>query len=288
MECARRWSASRCSRLRSLFREPHSPARKAGQPFPTNLYTSPTPRRRPACASTCRSRIARRTRTTVRTSTSSTRWTASTSSLGSRSRSTARSTCARSRARPSSSSGPGGQVIGPNQLVWEPAANTLHVESDRAARPGHDLPARGHARRARHRREPLDETDFRHDLNRADEGSADEGDRKALLDALPMAMAGGANPNEIAAASLFTTQSITRSRGKIRAQLTAAAVNFTLGTSGERTVFPLSSVRGHLGRQIERRRRPSPPAASSCRCSPASGRSLRVLRVARTTRRAGR
>src|SRR5580765_631283 len=26
--------------------------------------------------------------------------------------------------------GPGGQVVGINQAVWEPAANTLHVESD--------------------------------------------------------------------------------------------------------------------------------------------------------------
>src|SRR5678815_3877360 len=68
--------------------------------------------------------------------------------------------------------------------------------------------------------------------------------RKALLDALPMARAGGARPDEIAAASLFTTQSIDAISRQIRSQLTPGLASFTLGAAGERTVFPLSSVAG--------------------------------------------
>jgi len=50
---------------------------------------------------------------------------------------------------------------------------------------------------------------------------------------------------DIAAASLFTTQTITAISEKIRAQIQAsspAPVSFTLGSAGERTVFPLSSL----------------------------------------------
>jgi hypothetical protein len=57
-----------------------------------------------------------------------------------------------------------------------------------------------------------------------------------------MAMAGGANPGDIAAASLFTTQSIRAISLKIRAQLPGGDANFLLGTAGERTVFPLASL----------------------------------------------
>jgi hypothetical protein len=57
-----------------------------------------------------------------------------------------------------------------------------------------------------------------------------------------MAMLGGANPGDIAAASLFTTQSIRAISRKIRAQLPGADATFTLGTGGERTVFPLAAV----------------------------------------------
>ena len=139
--------------------------------------------------------------------------------------------------------GPGGQVIGPNQLVWEPSTNTLDVESDQQLDQAttylliltRNVRDTGGAR--------LDVTDFRHDLNYGQaKDAAAKAYRKALLDALPMAMAGGANPGDIAAASLFTTQSITAISKKIRAQLTGGDPNFVLGTGGVRTVFPLSSV----------------------------------------------
>src|SRR5207248_5394887 len=87
----------------------------------------------------------------------------------------------------------------------------------------------------------LDATTFRHDLNFGQtKDPATKAYRKALLDALPMAMSGGVQPSDIADASLFSTQSITAITDKIRAQLTASTPTFTLGTNGERTVFPFA------------------------------------------------
>src|SRR6267378_15275 len=148
--------------------------------------------------------------------------------------------------------GPGGAVVGINQAEWEPLTNTLHVESDQqlaqdttyllvVTRGVHDASG-----------QPLDATTFRRDL---DFGQTKDPTlkayRKALLDALPTAMAGGATPSQIADASLFTTQSIDAISRKIRAQLQGGAVTFALGANGERTVFPLSSVRTiQLQRQV--------------------------------------
>jgi hypothetical protein len=139
--------------------------------------------------------------------------------------------------------GPGGHVVGINQAVWQPAANTLHVESDQqlaqdttyllvVSRGVHD--ANG---------DPLARTTFQHDLNFGQtKDAATKAYRKALIDALPMAMAGGVEEDDIAAVSLFTTQSINAISKKIRAQLTGGPVNFNLGTAGQRTVFPVSSL----------------------------------------------
>ena len=137
----------------------------------------------------------------------------------------------------------GGHVVGINQIVWEPAANTLHFESDeQLAQATTYLLV---VTRSVHGgdRAPLDATRFRHDLNFGHTKDPEaKAYRKALLDALPLAAAGGANPSDIAAASLFTTQSITAISRKIRGQLGTVDPTFLLGTSGERTVFPLSSV----------------------------------------------
>lgn len=139
--------------------------------------------------------------------------------------------------------GPGGQVVGINQAVWEPAANTLHVESDQqlaqdttyllvVSRGVHDASGA-----------PLGETSLLHDLNFGQtKDAAMKAYRKALIDALPMALAGGVEEDNIAAVSLFTTQSINAISKKIRAQLTGGTANFNLGTAGQRTVFPVSSL----------------------------------------------
>jgi hypothetical protein len=147
--------------------------------------------------------------------------------------------------------GPGGHVVGINQAVWEPLANTLHAESDEqlAQDTTYLLVVTRGVRGADGM--PLEATDFRQDLNFGQTKDLDaKAYRQELLEALPMAMAGGATPNEIAAASLFTTQSIDRVSRQIRSQLRGGPASFTLGAAGERTVFPLSSVTGiQLSRQ---------------------------------------
>jgi hypothetical protein len=138
--------------------------------------------------------------------------------------------------------GPHDHVVGINQVVWEPAAKTLHFESDEQL--AQDATYLLVVTRGVHAADgtPLDATTFRHDLNFGQtKDPALKAYRKALLHALPMAMAGGARPSDIADASLFTTQSITAITDKIRAQLTAATPTFTLGSHGERTVFRLTS-----------------------------------------------
>jgi Bacterial Ig-like domain len=139
--------------------------------------------------------------------------------------------------------GPGGHVVGTNQLVWEPGTNTLHAETDEqlAEATTYLLVVTRGVRGADGER--VDATDFRHDLNYGQtKDPAAKAYRKALLDALPMALAGGANRNDLAAVSLFTTQSIRAISRKIRGQLSGGEPSFLLGASGERTVFPLSSV----------------------------------------------
>ena len=141
--------------------------------------------------------------------------------------------------------GPGGHVVGINQAVWEPLTNTLHAESDEqlAQNTTYLLVVTRDVRGADGM--PLEATDFRHDLNFGQTKDLDtKAYRQQLLEALPMAMAGGATPNEIAAASLFTTQSIDAISRQIRSQLRGGTASFTLGAAGERTVFPLSSVAG--------------------------------------------
>jgi hypothetical protein len=139
--------------------------------------------------------------------------------------------------------GSGGHVVGINQAVWEPAAKTLHVESDEqlAQDTTYLLVVSRGIRDANG--EPLAETTFQHDLNFGQtKDAALKAYRKSLLDALPLAMAGGVEEDQIAAASLFTTQSINAISTKIRSQLPGGTANFVLGTGGERTVFPLSGV----------------------------------------------
>ena len=133
--------------------------------------------------------------------------------------------------------GPGGDVVGINQAVWEPLMNTLHFESHEQLAPATTY--------------LLVVTRGVHDaagdeLAGSPLGSLGSSDpyKKALRAALPMAMAGGVAPGDIAAASLFTTQSIDALSRKIRAQLQAAPaapVTFNLGPGGARTVFPAAT-----------------------------------------------
>jgi Bacterial Ig-like domain len=97
--------------------------------------------------------------------------------------------------------GPGGRV-GINQIVWEPATNTVHAETDEQLR---------------------EATTYLLIVTR---GIRD-------TDGVPI---------KAPAVSLFTTQSIRSISSKIRRQLRKVEPSFVLGSDGERTVFPLSSV----------------------------------------------
>jgi hypothetical protein len=137
--------------------------------------------------------------------------------------------------------GPGDHVVGINQVVWEPLTNTLHVESnEQLAQDTTYLLVVSNGIRDTSGA-PVVST-FRHDLNFGQtKDPATKAYRKALLDALPMALAGGVDPDDIADASLFTTQSIDAISRKIRTQLHATPVTFALGPAGQRTVFPAAT-----------------------------------------------
>ena len=139
--------------------------------------------------------------------------------------------------------GPGGKLVGINQAVWEPAANTLHVESDElldqhsryllvVTRGVRD--ADGH---------PLGATTFLHDLNFGQtKDPALKAYGKTLIGALD---AVGLEPDTLAGVSLFTTQSATAVLQKIRDQIKASTpprASFALGPAGARTVFQVATI----------------------------------------------
>ncbi|MGC2696595.1 MAG: hypothetical protein WA738_12485 [Candidatus Angelobacter sp.] len=144
------------------------------------------------------------------------------------------------------------QVIGINQIVWDPASLTLFAESndhlDEDAnyvlivttgvqdKGGNPIAAAGAFQNFLH-------------------GDGENGGRVlgAYRDALREALDEdvlekvGLSRHNIAAASLFTTESATATLRSIREQIKAAAppaVNFNLGSGGEKTVFPLNTVTG--------------------------------------------
>ena len=143
---------------------------------------------------------------------------------------------------------PDGAVTGINQVVWDPAIDTLHVESDQLL--------------DQHTRyllvvtngikdgagDPIGASSFLQDLNYGhSKNRADKAYRKELIAALNHSLPNGIAKNDVAVASLFSTQSATTLLEQVRRQIKAsspAAADFQLGSAGERTVFPLSSVTG--------------------------------------------
>lgn len=153
-----------------------------------------------------------------------------------------------------------GQVIGINQVLFDPATNTLHVESDELLEQhtryalivtngvrdaaGDPVEAGAFAR-------------FRHDLNFGQtKDPALKAYRKALLEALEEAEEraehkgrGGHHQPRVVAASVFSTLSATSDLEKIRRQIRtshSAPANFmiVIGSAGQRAVFPLNSITG--------------------------------------------
>jgi hypothetical protein len=155
------------------------------------------------------------------------------------------------------------QTIGINQVVWDPATLTLFVQSDERLSQGASylLIITNGVRDAGG--DPVEASDdfahFRHDLNF---GQTKDPQlklyRKELIRSLDddvlAGLAPALSPGDIAAASFFTTGSVTATLEKILEQLKAASApvtSFNIGLQGQRTVFPISSVLGILfGRQV--------------------------------------
>jgi hypothetical protein len=135
----------------------------------------------------------------------------------------------------------GGQVVGINQVVWDVATTTLHVESDQLL--------------DQHTRYALIVTDGVRDQS-GDRVEATEEFRHfrqtvhgtykhELLDAIHAAHHLGVRERDIVTASVFTTESATAMLEKIRDQIHAATpdpADFNLGLGGERTVFNRADV----------------------------------------------
>ena len=149
------------------------------------------------------------------------------------------------------------QIIGINQIVWDPASLTLFVESDQhldqhtsylllVTNGVHD--AAGN---------PIEADNEFRALRRSDRDDAKDLRariyRKVLAfllhnDVLEQ-LATGISRHDIAVASLFSTGSVTSTLEKIGAQIKQApapAVSFNLGLRGERTVFALPALQGIL------------------------------------------
>ena len=142
---------------------------------------------------------------------------------------------------------PDGAVTGINQIVWEPAVDTLHVESD-ALLDQHTrylLVVTTGVRDAGG--DAIERAPWLRGLNFGQ--TKDPGEkryRKLLLTALDDA-SGSVNRDEVAIASVFTTQSATATLEQARKQIkasTPARADFLLGPAGQRTVFPLTSITG--------------------------------------------
>jgi hypothetical protein len=123
-------------------------------------------------------------------------------------------------------------ITGVNQTVWEPAVDTLHLESDQLLRQqtAYILVVTNRVRDASG--EPIESAPFRSDLH---------DNMSELVRGLPDKL----RLADVAVATVFTTQSVTPTLEQVRAQIkasTPAAADFVLGTGGVRTVFPLASI----------------------------------------------
>lgn len=144
----------------------------------------------------------------------------------------------------------GGPRIGINQVVWDPATLTLHVESD--------------ALLAQHSRYALIITDSVRDTSGVPVQPTREFTaypsnqrtphwyKKDLDEAIRAALETGVRRHEIVAASVFTTLSVTPVMERLRDAVKAGPVptaNFHLGPAGERTAFTLADVSSIQWRQ---------------------------------------
>jgi hypothetical protein len=137
----------------------------------------------------------------------------------------------------------GGRVRGINQVVWDPATNSLHVQSNEflGQHTRHALIVTNQLRDTQGRSVEASET-FRR-FRQTVRGEY----KRALLEAIHAARRIGVRESEIVTASVFTTQSLTAILEKIRDQIKAATpepADFNVGPDGTRTVFPVNEVTG--------------------------------------------
>lgn len=167
------------------------------------------------------------------------------------------------------------RLIGINQVIWDPPSNTVTVESEDhldqhtsyvviVTNGIHDTA--GNPIRA-----SADFTSFIRGEGHGDgDGKTKDRVLKFYRDVLKDAIdddflrkaVHGIGQRNIAAATVFTTGSITSTLERIRDQVKAApapAVNFNLGTNGERTVFPVATVSGIIFNADH----PTPPTPST-------------------------
>ncbi|HEX4929274.1 MAG TPA: Ig-like domain-containing protein [Gaiellaceae bacterium] len=167
---------------------------------------------------------------------------------------------------------PDGAVTGINQVVWDPAIKTLHVESDQLLdqHTRYLLVVTNRVRDAAG--DAIGTSSFLEALNYGHTKSpADKAYRKELIAALNHSLPAGVETEDVAVATLFSTQSVTALLEQVRSQIKAsnpAPADFAIGTLGERTVFPLSSV---LGIQFTRQTNTAPGFTTGFAPTPALG-----------------
>ena len=145
-------------------------------------------------------------------------------------------------------------VVGINQIVWDPASDTLHAEADQFLDQDttYALVVTTDVRDASG--DAVGRDEFRKLLNFGQtKDPSEKAYRKQLLDALATVQATtGTNPSRVASESVFTTQSATAVMEKIRRQLDATSpspARFDLGPAGARTVFSFPAIASILFNQ---------------------------------------
>ncbi len=139
-----------------------------------------------------------------------------------------------------------GEIVGINQVVWDPETSTLHVESDELLEQ-HTRYALVVTNGVRDLAgDPIESRAFRQFRRELVRKRKFRPYRKALGSALRAARRAGVGRREVVAAGVFTTQSITAILEKIRDQIktaTPAPPDFQLGFDGSLTVFPVEEVK---------------------------------------------
>jgi hypothetical protein len=147
--------------------------------------------------------------------------------------------------------------VGINQVVWDPATLTLHVESDQVLRQTARYAAivtdgilDTSGRRVKASKEFKQLVDPEFDRELGDELAAYRG---ALMAALAALEAAGVSREDVAVASVFTTETATATLENVRDYLKGSPppvpANFAIGPGGSRAVFPRTSITSITFRQ---------------------------------------